>query len=114
MTTRGSAGLFAPALAVACAGLPAAALAQQGPFEPWRGEMGITETVAQIMARETVKPREYETDFNPPVDRRRLPHNPASPHTATWPPDATPLLNGPPVWRLPVFDGRSPQTISVN
>lgn len=84
--------------------LGATAFAQQGreqsgppidtPMTPWVGAAGITETVAEITARELAKP---VFDVPPPlylgheqhIDRSRATQNPRSPRVSQWPPAQT-------------------------
>ena len=68
------------------------AQAQEGPFTPWVGERGITETVDQIMRRDS-----HETPWDPREgvratrereypDRGGLPEDPNAPNASQWPP----------------------------
>jgi hypothetical protein len=57
---------------------------------PWTGEMGVTETVDQIMARQALMPAEQplRKGWKPKrvrPDRSALPQNPASPYVSAWP-----------------------------
>jgi len=75
----------------ACAFLVGHAAAQEGPFTPWVGEKGITETVDQIMARQAlVKPWAPEDGLRmvreSKIDNSGRPQNPNSPAVAFWPP----------------------------
>jgi hypothetical protein len=74
--------------------------------EPWRGEPGITETVAQIMAREAQTPPQTEIFETHPwlaPDRSGLPQNPES----SWlPPPAIQLPGG--------YAPRSPQPVGTS
>jgi hypothetical protein len=64
------------------------ARAQQGPLAPWVGERGITETVAEIMARERARP---PGPHHVELDRETLDlatpprQNPDSPAVSRWP-----------------------------
>lgn len=95
-------------LRLSCLGIGAAgamalcgiASAQEGPFEPWVGEMGVTETVAEIMARGSFDPAWKPGDplrFNDEKEweRDNLPSDPASPLVPCWPydPKVGPLIN---------------------
>jgi hypothetical protein len=64
------------------------ASAQEGPYEPWVGERGITETVAEIMARDQaappIDPASVVVHRHRRIDRT-LPQNPSSPAVAQWP-----------------------------
>jgi len=100
------------AIAVVLGTLPASA--QEGSQEPWVGEKGITETVAQIMERARLagdfEPRtKVEFGEEPHVRRDHLPQNPASPAVSFWPPaeapDFSPVL--PPDGNLPQSVGQS-------
>jgi len=81
---RGALALLALVAVVRSAG------AQAGPFTPWTGERGITETVDSIMARERAippGPRVLHEADREEIRLRRPPQpNPASPAVATWPP----------------------------
>jgi hypothetical protein len=82
------------AVAFACLATSRAA-AQEGPFVPWQGEKGITETVAQIMDRDRITPKPDYTkivtvaDLRGPKqgepDRTILPMDPNSPNVPFWP-----------------------------
>jgi hypothetical protein len=94
------------ALATAIAGVLAAAQivtpsarAQEGPYEPWVGERGVTETVAGIMAREPsappIDPASVVVHRHRRMDRT-LPQNPSSPAVAQWPPASQGMHAGEP------------------
>ncbi|MBS0197876.1 MAG: immunoglobulin domain-containing protein [Planctomycetes bacterium] len=88
---------------------------QQG--QPWTGEPGITETVAQIMAREPADtgPLEPKTTGKPQrisADRSVLPQSPDSPAVAAWPP-LPPGVN-PVTERLSGYGQRSPQVLGTS
>src|ERR1043165_6843858 len=96
-----------PVLMFLCAGLAtsAPALAQDacppGPGQPWVGEMGITETVAQIMERERrTPPRRFVVESEDEKSHRRDPAtikpNPLAPLVPQWP------------WN---FSGHNPPTV---
>src|ERR1043165_1883737 len=73
--------------AAALASIPALAR-QEVPPAPWVGEMGITETVDQIMNRERLSPPRrvwVEAEEEPHPDRSKLPLDPASPLVPQWP-----------------------------
>src|SRR4051812_47259325 len=104
---------------------PTPVLAQQeGPL--WTGEMGVTETVAQLMAREAAAPkgplRLIESDEREEPDRSRLPMDPNSPAVPQWPlpgGDVRPGGAGLPVPIYPVVgqpggEIDNPQTIALN
>src|SRR5215831_11806640 len=109
---------MAAGLCVSC--LAPAARAQrntgeQGPFVPWVGEMGTTETMAQIIARDAKNARPwngrvlFEADEREDPDRRHLPLNPLSPSVPQWPWN----FNGPnPPTILPPSPMDNPQTVS--
>jgi len=65
------------------------ASAQAGPFTPWIGERGITETVDQIMERERRSPRRERREVMDQelVELEPRP-NPDSPAVSHWPPSA--------------------------
>ena len=95
------------------------AAAQEGPFTPWVGERGISETVAEIMARDALtKPWQPEDGMRMVheyfVDRRGLPQNPDSPAVAFWPhiPGVNPVATHE---QLPGGGGpRLPQAVSTS
>jgi hypothetical protein len=68
------------------------ARAQAGPFTPWTGERGITETVAQIMERERALPpgeRRVRVLDRETVELAHPPRpNPDSPAVSQWPPQS--------------------------
>jgi hypothetical protein len=78
----------------------------------WEGEMGVAETVAEIMARElSVSPipqivKETENEKIWP-DRSNLPQNPGSQSLTYWPPEQDNIIPS-----LPEND--SPQTLGIN
>src|SRR4030095_10097633 len=79
-------------LALLFLGTNSTASAQEGPFTPWTGERGVTETVDQIMERQrALPPRPHAVEE---LDRetirlsRRPQPNPASPAVSQWPPAA--------------------------
>jgi hypothetical protein len=76
---------------------------------PWTGELGVTETVDQIMARQALMPAEQplRKGWKPKrvrPDRSALPQNPASPAVSAWPEERKSYA--PPV--------ESPQTLGVS
>ena len=85
------------------------ALAQEGPYTPWVGERGVTETVHEIMAREIrspVPPRAPDgrhSRMHGNVSRRSLAPNPLSPALSQWPPASTQSAAAP----APVAQGGS-------
>ncbi len=90
--TRGVAAFFTAMLALVLHAPRAGA--QQGPLTPWTGEKGITETVAQIMARDAITPKlppgtiimadEHDEESGEPK-RGGLPQDPNSPNVPWWP-----------------------------
>jgi len=82
----------AAVVAIITVATPFTARAQDmGPFTPWTGEPGITETVAEIMAREAlVKAWQPEDGLRMVheffMERSGLPQDPDSPAVAFWPP----------------------------
>ncbi len=86
--SAGAIGGAAALLLVLCAARPATA--QAGPYVPWVGERGITESVDQIMARE--RALAHGQSLVREVHRRsaRVPRtplqNPDSPAVSQWPP----------------------------
>jgi hypothetical protein len=77
-------------LALLFLGTNSTASAQEGPFTPWTGERGVTETVDKIMERQrALPPRPHAVEE---LDRetirlsRRPQPNPASPAVSQWPP----------------------------
>ncbi len=88
--------ILSPVAAVMCllCGTSRPAHAQEGPYQPWIGEKGITETVAQIMARDAITPRlppgtiieadERDEEAGEP-ERDNLPQDPNSPSVPFWP-----------------------------
>lgn len=70
------------------------AQAQEGPYTPWVGEKGITETVAEIMARDAITPKlppgtiimsDEKGEEAGELDRTGLPQDPNSPNVPYWP-----------------------------
>jgi hypothetical protein len=90
-------GGFAAAVALLLGS--ARATAQEGPFTPWVGEQGITETVEQIMQRGRFEePSNAHEDAlvtraHAVPERRGLPQNPSAPWVSSWP-SATSQLPG--------------------
>src|ERR1043165_5238026 len=121
----GSFGIFA---AAALIGVSPAAFAQEdpsgprGPFQPWVGEMGITETVAQIMARDLqTAPTRFITEADEATwpNRAKLPQNPGALFVPQWPWNAS-GHNAPTiidrVWNPLTGGGAAdnPQTLGLN
>ncbi|MFN0242130.1 MAG: immunoglobulin domain-containing protein [Planctomycetota bacterium] len=84
-----------------------AARAQSERVEPWVGEMGVAETVDEIMRRDRLlKPwdptqglrrgEDREEEGEPEVDRTQLPQDPNAPAVSSWPPSHTPVRPTPP------------------
>jgi hypothetical protein len=118
------AGRLSTMAVAACAGLAApagrAAAQQGGPA--WSGEMGITETVQQIMQRPSAPPpfpTLYEADEREEPDRGGLPQDPLSPAVPRWPYERNDRRHGLPLPAVYPLVGPedaldNPQTIGTN
>jgi hypothetical protein len=80
----------APAAKIAASPPTTASTGPQGPFVPWKGKLGVTRTVAEIMEYERAHPFEWDGTVREgpeaeEPDRTQLRQNPASPLVSQFP-----------------------------